>query len=211
MRLVILGPQGAGKGTQAKKLSEKHDIPHIATGDIFRWAIRQGDELGREVKDYVDDGKLVPDGLTLRVVSERLESDDAQRGWILDGFPRNLEQAEGLHELMELKGRELDKALVIEVPEEVSLRRTLGRRVCENCGATYHQDRPPTNDWTCDRCGGNVVPRSDDSEAKIRDRLATYHERTEPLKEYYKERGQLLVVDGTGSPEEVFDKIVEGL
>ncbi len=211
MRLVILGPQGAGKGTQAEYLADKYGIPHIATGDMFRWAIRQGDELGRAVKDYVEAGRLVPDELTIRVVSERLDADDAASGWILDGFPRNLAQAEGLERLMRSKGRELDRALVIDVPEDVSLRRTLGRRVCENCGATYHEDRPPRNDWVCDRCGGRVVARSDDSEATVRERLRTYHEQTEPLKDYYRERGRLLEVDGTASPEEVFERIVAGL
>jgi adenylate kinase len=211
MRLIMLGPQGAGKGTQAKRLAEKYGIPHIATGDIFRWAMRQDDDLGKEVREYVDAGHLVPDELTLRVVSERLDRPDVDEGFILDGFPRNLRQADGLDEVLASKGVALERALVIEVPEEISLRRALGRRVCEDCGTTYHQDNPPREDWTCDKCGGRVVPRSDDSEANIRDRLRTYHEQTEPLKEYYRDRGQLLEMDGRASADEVFNQIAAEL
>lgn len=211
MRLVILGPQGAGKGTQARRLAEKYGIPHIATGDIFRWAMKQDDDLGKEVKDSVDAGKLVPDEVTLRVVSERLGRDDVDEGFVLDGFPRNPFQADGLDDVLASKGLELDRALVIEVPEDVSLRRALGRRVCEDCGTNYHEDNPPRRDWTCDKCGGRVVARSDDSEEKVRGRLRTYHEQTEPLKDFYRARGQLLEIDGSESPDEVFDRIAAGL
>lgn len=211
MRIVLLGPQGAGKGTQARKLSEKYSVPHVATGDIFRWAIRQGDELGREVKDYVDEGRLVPDDLTLRVVMERLDSDDTEDGYILDGFPRNIEQAEDLSKALADRGQSIDWVIVIDVPEDVSLRRALGRRVCENCGTTYHEDSPPKSDWTCDKCGGNVVPRSDDSEAKVRERLRIYHEQTEPLKEYYRDQGNLIEIDGRAGPPEVFQAITSSI
>lgn len=211
MRLVILGPQGAGKGTQAKRISEKYGIPHIATGDIFRWAMKQGDQLGEQVKEYVDDGRLVPDALTLKVVTERLDEPDAADGWILDGFPRNPAQAEGLEDRLAAKGNHLDAVLVMEVPEDVSLRRALGRRVCEDCGANYHVDDPPRQDWTCDRCGGRVVPRSDDSEEKVRNRLRTYWEHTAPLKDFYRERDRLIEIDGRASPDDVFAHIVSAL
>src|SRR4051794_12967750 len=154
MRLIVFGPQGAGKGTQGARLVEKYDIPQIATGDIFRWAVRGGTALGNDVREYVDAGDLVPDDLTIAVVRERLEADDVQDGFLVDGFPRSLEQARALDEILAARGQTLDAALVIEVPEEVSMRRVLGRRVCSNCGRNYHIDNPPQNNWTCDVCGG---------------------------------------------------------
>lgn len=209
MRLVVFGPQGAGKGTQGALLAEKFGIPDICTGDIFRWAISGGTALGLKVKDYVEQGELVPDELTIAVVRERLGANDCQTGFVLDGFPRNITQAEALDEILAAQGAQLDAALVIEIPEEVSLRRILGRRVCTKCGHNYHVDTPPENDWTCDVCGSSVSGRSDDNEDAIRTRLALYHKQTEPLKAFYDERGQLRSVDGApGSPAEVFETIL---
>ena len=209
MRLVVFGPQGAGKGTQGAMVAEKYGIPDIATGDIFRWAISGGTPLGLEVKEYVESGSLVPDELTIEVVRERLSADDCSNGWLIDGFPRSIAQAEALDEMLSEAGTRLDAALVIEVPEDVSVRRLLGRRVCSQCGRNYHVDVPPANNWTCDVCGGEVVERTDDhEEAMIRHRLGLYHELTEPLKAYYSKSGLLREIDGLGSPEEVFARIV---
>jgi adenylate kinase len=238
MRLVIFGPQGAGKGTQSARITEKYGIPDIATGDIFRWAIKGGTALGLKVREYVESGRLVPDDLTIEVVKERLSAPDAAAGFLLDGFPRTIDQAKALDELLAEQGNApgaegdgptapgekesqfdtrrsravstaLDAALAIEVPEEVSLRRLLGRRACSKCGRNYHVDSPPVEDWICDTCGGEVVERVDDlDEATVRRRLQLYHEQTEPLKAYYDERGLLRVIDGTASPDEVFEQIV---
>jgi adenylate kinase len=210
MRLIIFGPQGAGKGTQSARIAEKYGIPAISTGEIFRWAIKGRTALGNEVLQYVDAGKLVPDELTIQVVTERLAADDAADGWLLDGFPRNVHQAEALEALLEDIESPLDAALVIDVPEEVSLRRILGRRACSNCGRNYHLDAPPEKNWTCDVCGGEVEERTDDHEEEtVRARLALYHEQTEPLKAYYVQRGLLREIDGMGTPDEVFTRIVE--
>lgn len=211
MRLVIFGPQGAGKGTQGERIAEKYGIPDIATGEIFRWALKGETALGLQVREYVEAGKLVPDELTIEVVRERLQADDCKEGFLLDGFPRSLRQAEALDLMLADMGCSLDGALVIEVPEEVSLHRLLGRRVCPDCGKNYHVDSPPENDWTCDRCGGKVVPRSDDKEEAIVRRLRLYHEQTEPLKAYYESRGLLRTVAGNGSPDEVFARIAAAL
>jgi adenylate kinase len=209
MRLVIFGPQGAGKGTQSARITEKYGIPDIATGDIFRWAIKGGTALGLKVREYVESGRLVPDDLTIEVVRDRLSAPDCVSGFLLDGFPRTIEQAKALDERLAEKTTSLDAALAIEVPEEVSLRRLLGRRACSKCGRNYHVDSPPADDWTCDSCGGEVVERVDDlDEATVRRRLELYHEQTEPLKAYYDERGLLRVIDGTASPDDVFDQIV---
>lgn len=212
MRLIIFGPQGAGKGTQAELISKKYGVPAISTGEIFRWAIKGKTALGLKVQQYLDEGRLVPDQLTIGVVRERLEAGDAREGFLLDGFPRNLEQARALDAILADAGASLDAALVLDVPEEVSLRRIMGRRACSNCGRNYHVDAPPSEDWTCDVCGGEVVERNDDhEEATIRKRLELYHEQTEPLKQLYEERGLLLEVDGIGTPDEVFSRIVEAL
>lgn len=211
MRLIIFGPQGAGKGTQSEKISEKYGIPGIATGEIFRAALMGRTALGLKVSQYVDSGKLVPDELTIEVVSERLHADDCKDGFLLDGFPRSLKQAEALDGILGAQGKALDAALVIEVPEEVSLRRLLGRRACEDCGKNYHLDNPPMVDWTCDRCGGKVVERADDHEETIRKRLSLYHSQTEPLKAYYEQKGLLRTVDGLGAPDEVFERIASSI
>jgi adenylate kinase len=212
MRLVIFGPQGAGKGTQSARISEKYSIPAISTGEIFRWAISEETPLGLEAKTYVEAGRLVPDEVTIGVVKERLEEDDAKDGFLIDGFPRNIAQSEALDEFLEKRGTKLDGAVVIDVPEEVSLRRLTTRRVCSKCGRNYSVDAPPKVDWTCDACGGRVVVRQDDQEdATIRERLSVYAEQTFPLKKYYEARGVLKEVDGQGTPDEVFDRIVAAL
>jgi len=212
MRIVIFGPQGAGKGTQSARIAEKYGIPAISTGEIFRWAIKGQTALGQKVTEYVDDGRLVPDELTIGVVRERLAADDCKDGFLLDGFPRNLDQAEALNEISDATGGPLDAALVIEVPEDISLRRLLGRRVCTQCGRNYHIDAPPRENWTCDKCGGEVVGRTDDVEEEtIRARLKLYHDQTEPMKAYYADRGILKEVEGVGTPDEVFDRIVAAL
>lgn len=212
MRLIIFGPQGAGKGTQSTRIADKYGIPSISTGDIFRWAIKGQTSLGLKVQEFVETGHLVPDDLTIAIVEERLGADDCRPGFLLDGFPRNNAQAEALDRILAAQGTSLDAALAIEVPEAVSLRRLLGRRVCSDCGRNYHLDAPPTNDWTCDTCGGAVVERSDDHEDKtVRERLKLYHEQTEPLKAYYRERGLLREVNGEASPDEVFDSIVAAI
>lgn len=212
MRLIIFGPQGAGKGTQSATISEKYGIPAISTGEIFRWAIKGRTSLGLKVLEYVDEGHLVPDELTIGVVQERLSAADCAEGFLLDGFPRNLHQADALDEILAKQGTQLDAALVIEVPDAVSLHRLLGRRVCSSCGRNYHEDNPPKVNWTCDVCGGEVVERTDDHEEEtIRERLTTYHEQTEPLKAHYEARGLLRTVDGVGLPDDVFARIVSVL
>ena len=212
MRLIIFGPQGAGKGTQSATISEKYGIPAVSTGEIFRWAIKGRTSLGLKVLEYVDEGHLVPDELTIGVVEERLSADDCAEGFLLDGFPRNLHQADALDAFLAKQNTSLDAALVIEVPDAVSLHRLLGRRVCSSCGRNYHEDHPPKVNWTCDVCGGEVVERTDDHEEEtIRERLTTYHEQTEPLKAHYEARGLLRTVDGVGLPDDVFARIVSVL
>lgn len=212
MRLVIFGPQGAGKGTQAARISEKYGVPVISTGEIFRWAIKGRTALGIKVLEYVEAGRLVPDDLTIDVVAERLDADDAADGFLLDGFPRSLFQAEALTDYLERRGAALDAALVINVPDEVAIRRLVGRRVCAKCGRNYNLEAPPAVDWKCDVCGGDVVERADDhDEATIRERLKNYHEQTEPLKDYYGRKGLLIEIDGTAPPDDVFGAIVTAL
>lgn len=212
MRLVIFGPQGAGKGTQGALIADKYGIPSISTGEIFRWAIKGKTALGLKVLEYVDAGRLVPDELTVEVVTGRLTADDCMDGFLLDGFPRNVGQARSLDALLADHDTALDAALVVEVPEEVSLRRILGRRACSDCGRNYHLDAPPQEDWTCDTCGGEVVERTDDHEEEtVRNRLKLYHEQTEPLKNYYADRGLLREIQGEGSPDEVFSRIVASI
>lgn len=209
MRLIIFGPQGAGKGTQSARIAEKYGISTISTGDIFRWAIKGGTSLGLKAKEYVEAGRLVPDEVTIGVVKERLQADDCKDGFLLDGFPRNVGQAEALGQMLEVSGDKLDAALIIDVPEEVSLKRILSRRSCADCGRNYGVGSPPEHDWTCDACGGEVVERQDDVAKKtVTERLRLYHEQTEPLKTYYEKKGLLKEIDGLGTPDEVFSRIV---
>lgn len=210
LRLVLLGKQGAGKGTQALKLSKHYHVPHISTGDMFRVATRSGSELGEEVRSYMNAGELVPDDLVIRVVEDRLTRSDTTRGFVLDGFPRTLPQAEKLQDVLEPLGG-LDAMVNLVVPTEVVMERLGGRRVCRECGTNYHVEAPPREDWRCDECGGEVVQRQDDTPEAIERRLALYESETRPLVEFYRERDLLVEVDGVGTPQQIFDRTVRAL
>lgn len=209
MKIVMLGAPGAGKGTQAKKLSGKYGIPHISTGDIFRANIKQGTELGKKAKEYMDQGQLVPDELVVDLVADRLRSEDCEKGFILDGFPRTIPQAEALDKALEQMGAALDYAIDVEVPDENIVRRMSGRRACVGCGATYHtQYAAPKQENICDACGGELILRDDDKPETVEKRLSVYHEQTQPLIDYYRSAGVLEEVDGTQDMETVFQEIV---
>ncbi len=207
-RVVLLGPPGAGKGTQAKRISEKYDVLHISTGDIFRANVKEGTPLGKKAKEYMDKGALVPDELVCDLVEDRLTWDDCENGYLLDGFPRTVYQAENFDRFIEGRGHELDLVLDIEVPNEVILPRMAGRRVCRGCGASYHAvTHPPKVEGVCDLCGGEVYQRDDDAEETVLARLQVYADQTSPLIEYYKKTGKLAVVDGDRPVDEVFETI----
>jgi adenylate kinase len=207
-RLVLLGKQGAGKGTQAARLAERYGIAHVATGDLFRAAAAAGTPAGREAEEYMNRGDLVPDDLTLRIVEERFAEDGlVEQGFVLDGFPRTLRQAEKLEGVLD--GHPLDLVINVDVPTEIVLDRIAGRRVCENCGTTYHVSAPPKEDWTCDVCGGRVVQREDDTEEAVMRRLELYEKETVPIVDFYRKLGKLVVVDGTGDSDDVFARLVE--
>lgn len=209
-RLVILGKQGAGKGTQCVRLARHYVVPHISTGDMFRAAARSGTEFGEKARAYMEAGDLLPDEIVNGVVAERLKQDDtAHRGFILDGYPRSAGQARALSD--SLQPQDIDLAIDLEVPTEIVMHRLVSRRVCSTCGTNYSTDKPPNYDWTCDVCGGDVVQRDDDREDAIRRRLALYEEETEPLIVWYLERDKLVQIDGTGSPDEVFDRCVRAI
>lgn len=209
MKIVMLGAPGAGKGTQAKKISEKYSIPHISTGDIFRANIKENTELGQKAKTYMDKGLLVPDELVVDLVVDRLSQDDAKKGYVLDGFPRTIPQAKALDEALEKIGEKLDYAINVDVPDENIVRRMSGRRACVSCGGTYHIKYNPTKtEGVCDACGGELVLRDDDKPETVKKRLDVYHEQTQPLIDYYKESGVLKDVDGTVDLEDVFAAIV---
>ncbi|NLC58169.1 MAG: adenylate kinase [Armatimonadetes bacterium] len=204
MRLVLLGAPGAGKGTLAKQLSTALGVVHISTGDIFREEVAAGSELGRKAKAYMDRGELVPDEVVIGMVKQRLARPDCKPGFILDGFPRTVPQAEALDAFLQAQQMPLDAVLDIEVPEEVVVRRLSGRRVCRTCGAIYHVDnKPPKQEGICDLDQGELYQREDDQPEAIRRRLRVYAEATAPLADYYRQQGLLRPVDGTGSPEEV--------
>jgi adenylate kinase len=206
-RLVILGKQGAGKGTQCVRLARHYVVPHISTGDMFRAAVKSRSEFGRRAEEYMTVGELIPDEVVVGVVKERLSQDDTMnRGFILDGFPRTAVQAEQLSEL--LAPRDIDLAIDLEVPTDAVLKRLAGRRVCMDCGTNYGTDAPPKIDWTCDRCGGEVVQREDDTEAAILRRLELYEQATAPLIAWYLERDKLIALDGLGHPDDVTDRLV---
>ena len=201
VRMVMLGRQGAGKGTQCVRLSRHYDVPHISTGDMLRAAVKAGTELGRKAGELMAAGSLVPDDLMIGIVDERLAQPDAVgRGYILDGFPRTVAQAEALAEIT--ASRPLDLVVDLDVPTEVVVERLAARRVCRDCGANYSVDAPPASDWTCDVCGGPVVQREDDTPEAIAKRLAEYEANTAPLVDWYRERGLLETVDGTGPADE---------
>lgn len=210
MKIIMLGAPGAGKGTQAKQIAQAYDIPHISTGDIFRANIKEGTELGKKAQEYMDKGLLVPDELVCDLVVDRIHKDDCEKGYILDGFPRTIPQANALDEALAKDGEKIEFAIDIEVPDENIINRMSGRRACLNCGATYHiVSIPPKKEGICDVCGSDLVCREDDQPETVTNRLKVYHEQTQPLIEYYKAKGVLRTVDGTLPMTEVFDAIVK--
>lgn len=212
MRMILLGPPGSGKGTLAAKISEKLGIVHISTGDIFRFNIRENTELGREAKSYMDRGDLVPDELTIRMLADRISKEDAANGFLLDGFPRTLEQADALEKLLAEKNEKVDLALNVSVPDQLILERLSGRRVCPQCGATYNVYTQPSKvEGTCDNCNTELIQRDDDKEATIRKRLDTYVEKTAPLIAYYEKKGVLKTVDNSGKLEQTLENLKEVL
>ncbi len=209
MKIIMLGAPGAGKGTQAKMIADKYSVPHISTGDIFRANIKNGTELGMEAKKYMDQGLLVPDELTVKILLDRVAQDDCQNGYVLDGFPRTIPQAEVLDSELTKLGEKIDYAIDVNVPDENIINRMSGRRACLACGATYHITHvPPKQEGICDRCGKELVLRDDDKPETVKNRLEIYHEQTQPLIDFYTEKGVLKTVDGTVPMNEVFDAIV---
>ncbi|HEY4408835.1 MAG TPA: adenylate kinase [Acidimicrobiia bacterium] len=210
VRLLVLGKQGAGKGTQAVRIAEHFGAPHISTGDMFRAAVAAGTPFGLKAQVFMKRGELVPDDVVIGVVAERLAKDDAiDNGFVLDGFPRTKVQAEELQRLLGPGG--LDAAIDIDVPTAIVLHRISGRRVCRSCGATYHVDAPPKVDWTCDKDGGDVVQRDDDKPDSVKRRLELYEKDTRPLLDFYDGLGLLATIDGVGDPDEIFGRILDGL
>lgn len=212
MRLILLGAPGAGKGTQAAKLAEKLKIPHISTGDIFRNNIKNSTELGKKAKEYIDQGLLVPDFLTMDIVKDRLMQEDCSNGFILDGFPRTIPQAEYLDEVLKTLNVNLDFVLNLYVPDSEIIKRMSGRRVCLNCGASYHTYYNPTREKEiCDNCKANVIQRDDDKEDTVINRLKIYHKQTEPLIEYYQKKDKLLTVEGKEDVNHTTESVFEVL
>ena len=210
MKIIMLGAPGAGKGTQAKKIADKYQIPHISRGDIFRANIKEGTELGKKAKSYMDQGLLVPDELTLELIMDRFQNPDCANGYVLDGFPRTIPQAEALTAALEKNGETIDYAINVEVPDENIVARMSGRRACLACGATYHVVYAPTKEeGICDRCGEKLVLRDDDKPETVKKRLDVYHSQTQPLIDYYTKQGKLVEVDGTQNVDAVFDAIVK--
>lgn len=208
MKIILLGPPGAGKGTQAKSISNKYNIPHISTGDIFRKNISEKTPLGVEAKKYIDNGQLVPDSLTIDLVKDRLQEKDCSSGFLLDGFPRTVNQAEALDEFLKDNNTNIDTALLIHVPREFILERMTGRRVCPSCGASYHiKFNPPKRDSKCDICGSEVIQRADDTAATVNKRLDVYEAQTQPLIDYYTDKSLLSKVDGTQAINDVFKSV----
>ena len=201
VRLLIFGRQGAGKGTQAEKLAAHYGILHISTGDMLRAAVKEGTPLGKQAEAVMNAGQLVSDDIMLGIIEERLAQPDAAPGWLLDGFPRTAEQAKGLLAMVGDQG--IDVAINLDVPEYIVVERISSRRVCSNCGTIYSVDAPPATPGVCDRCGGEVIQRDDDTEAAVLKRLAIYNEQTEPLLAWFDERGLLVTVDGVGNPDDI--------
>ena len=209
MKIIMLGAPGAGKGTQAKMIAEKYSLPHISTGDIFRANIKNQTELGMEAKKYMDEGKLVPDELTVKILLDRVANEDCKNGYVLDGFPRTIPQAEVLNKALEDMNDAIDYAIDVDVPDENIVRRMSGRRACVTCGATYHIVHvPPKTENICDKCGSELILRDDDKPETVLNRLKVYHEQTQPLIEYYTAKGVLRTVDGTKDMNDVFAEIV---
>lgn len=209
MKIIMLGAPGAGKGTQAKQIAAKYEIPHISTGDIFRANIKEGTALGMEAKSYMDKGQLVPDELTVKILLDRVSKDDCKNGYVLDGFPRTIPQADVLDKAVSELNDKIDFAINVDVPDENIIRRMSGRRACLNCGATYHiVNVPPKKEGICDTCSSKLVIRDDDKEETVKARLVAYHEQTQPLIDYYNNKGILKEVDGTKDMNDVFADIV---
>jgi adenylate kinase len=212
IRIVLLGPPGAGKGTQAKLLQDKYSACQVSTGDILRNAVRDQTPVGKEASEYINRGALVPDDVIVKLVAERLKAKDCDNGFILDGFPRTINQAQSLQEILNARGLTLDRVLSIEVPQKLIVERLAGRRTCKDCGALYHTafDPPKTKD-VCERCGGELYQREDDREETIKARLITYDQQTAPLIDYYRERGMLSNVDGVGTVDEIHERMSQAL
>lgn len=212
LRTILLGPPGAGKGTQAVKIVEKYNIPHISTGDIFRENIKNGTDLGKRAKAYMDKGELVPDELVVEIATDRLTKDDCKNGFLLDGFPRTIFQAEKLDAFLEARGEKLDKVINIDVDTEALVKRITGRRVCKQCGASYHVENiPPKKEGVCDLCGGELIQRADDTEETVLNRIDVYNKQTMPLVDYYKKAGIIADIDGNKELDEVLADIVKAL
>jgi adenylate kinase len=209
MDFILLGPPGAGKGTQAKLMIDKWNIPQVSTGDILRAAVREGTALGVEAKGFMDRGELVPDRVVIGIIAERLKEEDAAAGFILDGFPRTIPQAQALQEILDDMGREIDHVVSIDVDDEELVTRLTGRRMCKGCGESFHVVfNPSQEEGVCDRCGGELYQRDDDKEETIRQRLAVYSEQTQPLIAYYEKQGKVRRIEGTGSINDIFSRIL---
>ena len=210
MKIIMLGAPGAGKGTQAKMIAEKYSVPHVSTGDIFRANIKNGTELGKEAKKYMDQGLLVPDELTVKILLDRVAQDDCKNGYVLDGFPRTIPQAQALDKALSELDDAIDYAINVDVPDENIIRRMGGRRACLTCGATYHVEHiPPKKEGICDACGSELVLRDDDKPETVKNRLDVYHKQTQPLIDFYEAKGILKSVDGTVPMKDVFAAITE--
>jgi adenylate kinase len=209
MKIIMLGAPGAGKGTQAKMIADKYQVPHISTGDIFRANIKNGTELGKKAKEFMDQGQLVPDELTVEILLDRVANEDCKNGYVLDGFPRTIPQADVLDSELTKLGDKVDYAVNVDVPDENIVRRMSGRRACLKCGATYHIEHiPPKTEGICDKCGSELVQRDDDKPETVQNRLSVYHEQTQPLIEYYDKKNILKTVNGTKDMQEVFSDII---
>ncbi|MGG3916545.1 adenylate kinase [Bacillus sp. es.034] len=210
MNIVLMGLPGAGKGTQAEKIVDKYGIPHISTGDMFRAAIKEGTELGLKAKSFMDNGDLVPDEVTIGIVRERLSKEDCEKGFLLDGFPRTVAQAEALENILADLGKKMNYVININVDKDILMERLTGRRICKECGATYHLVfNPPTEEGVCDRCGGELYQRADDNEETVQNRLDVNIKQSQPLLAYYEDKGYLKNIDGQQDIHRVFDDIDE--
>ncbi|NLI33165.1 MAG: adenylate kinase [Deltaproteobacteria bacterium] len=208
MNIILLGPPGAGKGTQAKRMIDEYGIPQISTGDMLRAALKEGTPLGLEAKKFMDKGELVPDSVVIGLVKERILKDDCAKGYMLDGFPRNVSQAEALDKTLEALGQKIDHVVCVEVPNEELVTRLTGRRTCRNCGAGYHISfDPPKKENVCDKCGGELYQRDDDNVATVTSRLKVYEDQTKPLIDYYEKQAKLRRINGVGSMGEIFARV----